>query len=48
MQEQEGATLVVSAKFTLVSARNIYLQFQEVTIFTYTNMFLTIVEIQYI
>ncbi|WJX42580.1 hypothetical protein P8452_29796 [Trifolium repens] len=32
MQEQEGATLLVSAKFTLVSARNIYLQFQEITV----------------
>ncbi|CAI8615756.1 unnamed protein product [Vicia faba] len=31
-EEQEGATLLVSAKFTLVSARNIYLQFQEITL----------------
>lgn len=32
LEEQEGATLLVSAKFTLVSARNIYLQFQEITV----------------
>ncbi|GAU16162.1 hypothetical protein TSUD_297920 [Trifolium subterraneum] len=32
MQEQEGATLLVSAKFTLVSVRNIYLQFQEIAV----------------
>lgn len=31
LQEQEGATLVVSAKFDLVSVRNIYLQFEEVS-----------------
>lgn len=31
-EEQEGATLVVSAKFTLVSVRNIYLQFQEISV----------------
>ncbi|XP_050289229.1 probable plastid-lipid-associated protein 10, chloroplastic isoform X2 [Quercus robur] len=31
-QEQEGATLLVSAKFDIVSARNIYLQFEEITI----------------
>jgi len=44
MQEQEGViTLVVSAKFTLVSVLNIYLQFQEAIIFTYMNMFFTIV-----
>ncbi|XP_073226058.1 probable plastid-lipid-associated protein 10, chloroplastic isoform X2 [Cicer arietinum] len=30
LEEQEGATLLVSAKFTLVSVRNIYLQFQEI------------------
>lgn len=29
LQEQEGATLLVSAKFSIVSARNIYLQFEE-------------------
>ncbi|MED6168988.1 putative plastid-lipid-associated protein 10, chloroplastic, variant 4 [Stylosanthes scabra] len=29
LEEQEGATLLVSAKFKLVSLRNIYLQFQE-------------------
>jgi hypothetical protein len=45
MQEQEGATLLVSAKFTLVSARNIYLQFQEVIILICMNMFITLVEI---
>ncbi|WVZ24798.1 hypothetical protein V8G54_003342 [Vigna mungo] len=28
-QEQEGATLLVSAKFNVVSVRNIYLQFEE-------------------
>lgn len=31
IQEQEGATLVVSAKFNVVSVRNIYLQFEEVS-----------------
>ncbi|KAB5569238.1 hypothetical protein DKX38_003031 [Salix brachista] len=30
--EQEGATLLVSAKFNVVSARNIYLQFEEISI----------------
>ncbi|WRX09093.1 Plastid lipid-associated protein/fibrillin conserved domain - like 2 [Theobroma cacao] len=30
LEEQEGATLVVSAKFDVVSVRNIYLQFEEV------------------
>lgn len=29
-QEQEGATLLVSAKFSVISKRNIYLQFEEV------------------
>ncbi|MBA0715065.1 hypothetical protein Golax_013994 [Gossypium laxum] len=29
LEEQEGATLVVSAKFDVVSVRNIYLQFEE-------------------
>lgn len=48
MQEQEGATLLVSAKFAVVSVRNIYLQFQEVSIFTYTNMPFTTVGIQHI
>jgi len=47
VQEQEGATLVVSAKFTLVSVRNIYLQFQEVIILIWMNMFITFFEIQY-
>ena len=28
-QDQEGATLLVSAKFSIVSAPNIYLQFEE-------------------
>ncbi|XP_027344738.1 probable plastid-lipid-associated protein 10, chloroplastic [Abrus precatorius] len=32
LEEQEGATLLVSAKFTVVSVRNIYLQFQEITV----------------
>lgn len=32
LEEQEGATLLVSAKFNVVSVRNIYLQFQEITI----------------
>ncbi|TKY64702.1 plastid-lipid-associated protein 10 [Spatholobus suberectus] len=32
LEEQEGATLIVSAKFTVVSVRNIYLQFQEITV----------------
>ncbi|XVF72893.1 hypothetical protein PTKIN_Ptkin12aG0157200 [Pterospermum kingtungense] len=31
LEEQEGATLVVSAKFDVVSVRNIYLQFEEVS-----------------
>lgn len=30
-QEQEGATLVVTAKFDKVCSRNIYLQFEEVS-----------------
>ncbi|XP_010523864.1 PREDICTED: probable plastid-lipid-associated protein 10, chloroplastic isoform X2 [Tarenaya hassleriana] len=30
LEEQEGATLVVSAKFDKVSTRNIYLQFEEI------------------
>ncbi|KAK7856606.1 putative plastid-lipid-associated protein 10 [Quercus suber] len=29
--EQEGATLLVSAKFDIVSVRNIYLQFEEIS-----------------
>ncbi|KAK7293990.1 hypothetical protein RJT34_16873 [Clitoria ternatea] len=32
LEEQEGATLLVSAKFTVVSVRNIYLKFQEITV----------------
>ncbi|KAK6931796.1 Plastid lipid-associated protein/fibrillin conserved domain, partial [Dillenia turbinata] len=32
LEEQEGATLVVTAKFSVVSPRNIYLQFEEVKI----------------
>lgn len=32
LEEQEGATLVVSAKFDVVSMRNIYLQFEEIKI----------------
>ncbi|XP_054785036.1 probable plastid-lipid-associated protein 10, chloroplastic isoform X2 [Prosopis cineraria] len=32
LEDQEGATLLVSAKFSVVSARNIYLQFQEITL----------------
>ncbi|XP_062110881.1 probable plastid-lipid-associated protein 10, chloroplastic [Humulus lupulus] len=31
-EEQEGATLLVSAKFDVVSVRNIYLQFEEITV----------------
>uniref|UniRef100_A0A2P2LN48 Uncharacterized protein MANES_01G237100 n=1 Tax=Rhizophora mucronata TaxID=61149 RepID=A0A2P2LN48_RHIMU len=31
LEEQEGATLLVSAKFDVVSMRNIYLQFEEVS-----------------
>ena len=31
MQEEEGATLLVSAKFDVVSLRNINLQFEEVS-----------------
>nr|XP_024934062.2 probable plastid-lipid-associated protein 10, chloroplastic isoform X1 [Ziziphus jujuba var. spinosa] len=32
LEEQEGATLLVSAKFDVVSVRNIYLQFEEITV----------------
>ncbi|ONK73815.1 uncharacterized protein A4U43_C04F35670 [Asparagus officinalis] len=32
LEEQEGATLLVSAKFSLLSNRNIYLQFEEVAV----------------
>ncbi|KAJ6828071.1 putative plastid-lipid-associated protein 10, chloroplastic [Iris pallida] len=32
LEEQEGATLLVSAKFSLLSKRNIYLQFEEVAL----------------
>ncbi|XP_077245903.1 plastid-lipid associated protein PAP / fibrillin family protein [Tasmannia lanceolata] len=32
LEEQEGATLLVSAKFSVVSKRNIYLQFEEIAI----------------
>ncbi|CAM8995370.1 unnamed protein product [Rhodiola kirilowii] len=32
LEEQEGATLLVSAKFDLVSKRNIFLQFEEISI----------------
>ncbi|XAR52650.1 hypothetical protein NMG60_11020825 [Bertholletia excelsa] len=32
LEEQEGATLLVSAKFSIVSKRNIYLQFEEVAV----------------
>ncbi|KAK9093663.1 hypothetical protein Scep_025132 [Stephania cephalantha] len=32
LEEQEGATLLVSANFSLVSKRNIFLQFEEVSI----------------
>lgn len=35
-QKEEGATLVVSAKFDVVSVRNIYLQFEEVSFSTPT------------
>ncbi|GAV73052.1 PAP_fibrillin domain-containing protein [Cephalotus follicularis] len=31
-EEQDGATLVVTAKFTVVSVRNIYFQFEEITV----------------
>ncbi|XP_059649880.1 probable plastid-lipid-associated protein 10, chloroplastic isoform X6 [Cornus florida] len=31
-QEQEGATLLVSAKFSVISLRNIYLQFEEIAV----------------
>ncbi|XP_050203847.1 probable plastid-lipid-associated protein 10, chloroplastic [Mercurialis annua] len=31
-EEQDGVTLLVSAKFDIVSARNIYLQFEEISI----------------
>ncbi|KAF8379871.1 hypothetical protein HHK36_027336 [Tetracentron sinense] len=32
LEEQEGATLLVSAKFSVISQRNIYLQFEEVSV----------------
>ncbi|XP_007051354.2 PREDICTED: probable plastid-lipid-associated protein 10, chloroplastic [Theobroma cacao] len=32
LEEQQGATLVVSAKFDVVSVRNIYLQFEEIKV----------------
>lgn len=32
LEEQEGATLLVSAKFDIVSVRNIYLRFEEITV----------------
>lgn len=32
LEEQEGATLIVSARFNVVSVRNIYLQFEEITL----------------
>lgn len=32
LEEQEGASLLVSAKFSVVSQRNIYLQFEEITV----------------
>ncbi|KAL2487653.1 putative plastid-lipid-associated protein 10 [Forsythia ovata] len=32
LEEHEGATLLVSAKFSVVSARNIYLEFEEIAI----------------
>ncbi|CAN1309598.1 Probable plastid-lipid-associated protein 10, chloroplastic, partial [Linum perenne] len=31
-EEEEGATLLVSAKFDLISARNVYLQFEEISV----------------
>ncbi|XP_024010728.1 probable plastid-lipid-associated protein 10, chloroplastic isoform X4 [Eutrema salsugineum] len=32
LEEQEGATLVVTAKFDKVSSRNVYLQFEEISV----------------
>lgn len=32
LEEEEGATLIVSAKFSLVSNRNIYLHFQQISV----------------
>ncbi|XP_061353089.1 uncharacterized protein LOC133297877 [Gastrolobium bilobum] len=32
LEQQEGATLLVSAKFSVVSVRNIYLKFEEITV----------------
>eukprot|EP00262_Sarcandra_glabra_P004023 TRINITY_DN1498_c0_g1_i2.p1 TRINITY_DN1498_c0_g1~~TRINITY_DN1498_c0_g1_i2.p1 ORF type:complete len:194 (-),score=27.44 TRINITY_DN1498_c0_g1_i2:229-810(-) len=32
LEEQEGATLLVSAKFSVVSKRNIFLQFEEIAV----------------
>ncbi|GMN62662.1 hypothetical protein TIFTF001_031751 [Ficus carica] len=37
LEEQEGATLLVSAKFDVVSVRNIYLQFEEVSFLSFTK-----------
>ena len=38
LQEQEGATLLVSAKFDIVSVRNIYLRFEEVSFSTFYEL----------
>lgn len=35
LQEEDGATLLVSAKFSVVSVRNIYLRFEEVSFPSY-------------
>ncbi|PIN05772.1 hypothetical protein CDL12_21688 [Handroanthus impetiginosus] len=32
LEEQEGATLIVSAKFSVISARHIYLEFKEIAV----------------
>ncbi|KAF5175181.1 Plastid-lipid associated protein PAP / fibrillin family protein, partial [Thalictrum thalictroides] len=32
LEEEEGATLLVSAKFSVISKRNIYLQFEEISV----------------
>lgn len=39
LQENEGATLIVSARFSCVSARNIYLKFEEVIFLITTQVY---------
>lgn len=39
LQEESGATLLVSAKFSIISARNIYLEFEEVSTSRFCNCY---------